>query len=124
MVAGTVQQLTYTFKNSGVADLTTSNPAVTAGTNCTATLTTAPGKLISANASSNLIVSITPKDAGLWRATVSVTTDDTNENPYNWTISGTAAAQPEPVPVPEVDVARGTTNGIALSTHFFTIFRA
>jgi hypothetical protein len=92
MVAGTVQQLTYTFKNSGVADLTTSNPAVTAGTNCTATLTTAPGKLISANASSNLIVSITPSDAGVWSATVNVDTNDANENPYNWTISGTATA--------------------------------
>jgi uncharacterized repeat protein (TIGR02543 family) len=36
-------------------------------------------------------VTITPNSAGTWSATISIANNDSDENPYNWTVSGTTA---------------------------------
>ncbi len=95
---GVTQVLTYTITNSGKGILTTSETKVIAGSNCSAVLTTAPGATIAPSKTSNLVLSITPTSMGAWTATASIVTNDADENPYNWTISGTAAASTSTTP--------------------------
>ncbi len=103
---GVTQVVTYTITNSGAANLTTSETKVIAGSNCSAVLTTAPGATIAPSKTSNAVLSITPTALGAWTATVSIITNDADENPYNWTISGTAAA---PTSTPATPVANQST---------------
>jgi hypothetical protein len=92
--AGTVHAvatvLTYVIANSGTAPLTLS--AVTLGslTNCTATATTDPTAPVATSGSTNMVIEVTPAAAGAWSFTVSKPNNDADENPYNWTVSGTA----------------------------------
>jgi F5/8 type C domain/Bacterial Ig-like domain len=104
--AGTAFPLTYTLTNSGSAALLISGAtSVAAQSNVTATITTQPAASVGAGAATSLVVSVTPTAAGLWSFTLSTPNNDANENPYNWTVSGTATATPEP----EAAVLRGTT---------------
>ena len=104
-VAGTARVITYTISNTGAGALNFSGtpPFTLAGqTNCTATVTTQPTASIAAGASSTLVISVTPTAAGAWSFTLSAANNDANENPYNWTVTGTATSSP----TPEMDVAR------------------
>jgi len=107
-VTGTVisssTNLTYAVANLGNAALTVANFTQSAATNCTLSFTTQPATSVAAAGSSNLVVSITPTAAS-WSVALSSVTNDGNENPYNWTISGTASA----APAPEAEVTRGAT---------------
>ena len=104
--AGTAAVLTYTIINSGTASLTMTTPVGAPGTlsNCTASITTDPASPVAAAGTTTFAVSVTPTAAGLFSCTVSISNNDSTENPYNWTISGTASA-----PAPEMDVTRGAT---------------
>ncbi|MCC6150605.1 MAG: hypothetical protein IT461_10170 [Planctomycetes bacterium] len=90
-VGGTALVLSYTITNNGNAALSLTLP-VTIGalTNCTCTVTTAPTASVAAAGSTTLVITITPIAAGLFSAPVTIINDDADENPYNWTISGTA----------------------------------
>ncbi len=90
-VGGTAVVLSYTITNNGNAALSLTLP-VTIGalTNCTCTVTTAPTASVAAAGSTTLVITITPIAAGLFSAPVTIINDDADENPYNWTISGTA----------------------------------
>lgn len=85
-------QLTYTIANSGTADLTLSNAVEAGETNCSVAIDTQASSPIAASGSSDLVVTVTPAAAGAWSFTLSVANNDSDENPYNWTVSGTAAA--------------------------------
>ncbi|HAT09082.1 MAG TPA: hypothetical protein DCS97_00440 [Planctomycetes bacterium] len=109
-VSGTVATqataLQFTISNLGTASLNLTLPvAVGAQSNCTATITTAPNALITAGSTTTLQVSVTPTTAAAWSFTLSVANDDADENPFNWTVSGTAT----PVPQPEIAVSRGAS---------------
>ncbi len=111
-VVATETTLTYTLTNSGTTALGVT-PPVTIGalpTNCTATVTTQPGAEIAAAATSDLVVSVTPSAVGAWSFTVSVENTDLNENPYNWTVSGTASSA-SPATVTFVGKANSSTGG-------------
>jgi hypothetical protein len=89
-VAGSATILTYVLTNGGTSALTVTVPVTTGNTNnCAATVTTQPATSIAAAGTSNLVVSVTPTVAGAWSFTVSIDNTDSNENPYNWTVSGT-----------------------------------
>jgi hypothetical protein len=79
-------------------------------TNCTATVTTQPGAEIAAAATSDLVVAVTPAAVGTWSFTLSVDNSDPNENPYNWTVGGTATAA-SPATVTFVGKANSSTGG-------------
>ena len=53
-------------------------------------VTTQPAASIAAAGSGTLVVTVTPTAAGAWSFTLSAASNDSNENPYNWTVSGTA----------------------------------
>ena len=57
--------------------------------NCTATVTTAPAATVAAAGTTTLVITVTPTAAGAFSFTVSVVNNDADENPYNWTVSGT-----------------------------------
>jgi len=104
-LAGLTTVLTYEIANVGNANLSLSVPLAAPGalSNCTAVITTQPGSTVAASGTTTLVVSVTPTAAGAFSCTISITSDDADENPYNWTISGTAAT-----PQPEMDVERAS----------------
>ncbi|WP_299224448.1 choice-of-anchor D domain-containing protein [uncultured Psychroserpens sp.] len=68
-------------------------------------VTTYPASTINAGNSSNFTITFTPSAAGLRTATVTIANDDSNENPYNFSIQGTGF-----IPAPEMNVTgNGTT---------------
>lgn len=90
-VAGSGTQLTYMIANSGSGALSLTVPVMVGGqTNCAVTVNTQPPASVVAGASASLVVTVTPTAAGAWSFTLSVANDDTDENPYNWTVGGTA----------------------------------
>ncbi|MCA8937962.1 MAG: choice-of-anchor D domain-containing protein, partial [Planctomycetes bacterium] len=94
-VAGATTQLTYTIENQGTGDLTISgtgttgalnNVGVVVGTVGSAVLSTSgPGS------TTTFTVDITPTALGAWSFVLRVSNDDTNENPYDINVSGSAA---------------------------------
>ncbi|MCA8915705.1 MAG: choice-of-anchor D domain-containing protein [Planctomycetes bacterium] len=107
--------LTYTIANQDLGDLILSGtPAVVIGglSNCSASINSGPSTPVGANASTTFIVDLTPNGATTWSFTVSIANNDSNENPYQFTVTGTAG----PTPAPEMDLQRpaGAGNSIAV----------
>lgn len=98
--AGQAVVLTYAVVNSGLADLALGEAAIAATANCSATITLQPATALAPYAASALRLSIVPAAGGAWSAAVSLPSDDADESPYGWTISGTATAA-------DLQVARG-----------------
>lgn len=117
-VAGTVAETpttrTYALENLGSVLLTIEQVTLGALTNCVvafsvvssvvqpaigqdgvvASLTQAVSPTepnVPALGSETVVLTITPLVAGAWSFTVSIANNDANENPYNWTVDGTAA---------------------------------
>ncbi|MEM4248058.1 MAG: InlB B-repeat-containing protein, partial [Candidatus Nanoarchaeia archaeon] len=89
-VAGVETQLTYLISNTGNSDLTLSNAVKSNESNCTVNISAQPGSPVAPSGSTNLIVTVTPTATGAWSFDLSIDNNDSNENPYNWTVSGTA----------------------------------
>jgi hypothetical protein len=92
---------TFTIQNLGDANLTLGTPTVPAGfilTQAPATSTVAPG------ASTTFIVALDTSIAGTFSGAVSFANNDADENPYNFSLSGTVA-----ISAPEISVLDGTT---------------
>lgn len=116
-VAGTVQSTpfvrTYSQVNAGTDMLVVSQVVLGTPVNCTAVLSssvvvgqpaiTAAGALSTVSdtvvpfepnlppaATATFTITVTPTAAGAWSLPVSIANNDANENPYNWTMSGTA----------------------------------
>lgn len=90
LTAGVGAPRTYTINNAGGVNLTFSAAVLDNFVNCTATVTTPAVSPIAAFGTDDLIVEITPTVAGAWSFTVSIANNDSNENPYAWTVDGTA----------------------------------
>ena len=97
-VSGTTRQtptqLTYTFANSGLTPLTLSTASVSAATNCSVSILTQPATTLSHGASTSLVVTVTPSAGGPWSFRLSLPNSDSDENPYDWTVSGTVPLLP------------------------------
>ncbi|MEM0578396.1 choice-of-anchor D domain-containing protein, partial [Flavobacterium polysaccharolyticum] len=91
VASGTITR-TFTIENQGGAALNlTGSPEVTiGGVNATDfTVTTQPISPVAPNGVTTFIVSFNPSAAGLRTATVSIASNDSNNNPYNFSIQGT-----------------------------------
>ncbi len=98
--------LTFTIENLGTANLTLSGTPKVAisGTNASdftivQTSITSP---IAASGITTFTITFTPGNAGARTADISIANDDSDENPYNFTITGTGTA-------PEIDVLQSIT---------------
>ncbi|CAG0949080.1 hypothetical protein PLCT2_00070 [Planctomycetaceae bacterium] len=88
---GAATTYTYTISNTGTVALNITNPITIGGlSNCTATVTTAPPATVAILGSETFVITVTPTAGGAFGFTVSIVNDDSDENPYDWTVAGTA----------------------------------
>lgn len=85
-----VQNFSFALKNTGTTNLTLGTVGVTASTNATVNITAQPSGTVAAAGSGTVTFDVTPNAAGNWSVTLSVATNDADENPTTWTVSGTA----------------------------------
>jgi len=105
---GTAQQgdaaltKTFTVQNSGTLVLNVTGMTVPVGYQITETLATS----IAAGGSDSFTVSRPTASAGTFAGTIQFTNNDSDENPFNFTVTATITA----APAPEIVVANGATN--------------
>lgn len=83
--------LTYQVMNTGTGTLTLGAPALSNLVNCTASVSTSPAGSVAPAGSTTLGITITPISTGTTSCKVSISNNDSNENPATWTISQTTA---------------------------------
>ncbi|MBG90019.1 MAG: hypothetical protein CMO80_24405, partial [Verrucomicrobiales bacterium] len=87
---------TFTITNSGNANLTITPPVAILGQHAADfLLLTAPGTTIAASNYTTFQIQFDPSAAGFRNATLYVTNNDANENPYNFDIVGEGVVAPE-----------------------------
>lgn len=84
--------LTFTITNTGnsALNLTGASPVVAGGTsNCTAIVTAQPASLVVApGVQTTFVVEVTAASLAAFSFTVSIASDDPDENPFNFTVNG------------------------------------
>ncbi len=95
--AGSALTLTFTVTNSGDADLTIATATSSSPSNVTVNSIGAPSDttVSSGGGTETFTVQYTPTAAGAFSFDLSFVNDDSDENPYNFTVSGTATGAPE-----------------------------
>nr|WP_246476118.1 choice-of-anchor D domain-containing protein [Roseibium litorale] len=98
--AGAVSTLTYTITNTGTDSLVLTAPTVASNisgqSNVTVnSLTLDTSTVAASGGTATLTVSYTPTVSGSFSFDLSLTNNDSDENPFNVTVSGTAGALPE-----------------------------
>lgn len=88
LAAGSAASFSYTVLNTGNAALTLGTVTVGTQTNCTVNVTAQPATSVATSGSTTFTISVTPTGAGAFSAQLSFTTNDPNENPYDFTITG------------------------------------
>lgn len=122
LVTGATRKVRFKIFNSGIGSLTISGaPKVTvAGTHAADfTVTTQPAATVAAGDSSSFVVEFDPSATGARSATLSIANDDSDENPYNWSIQGTGVTREIAVKGNNTDITDGSTSA---STANFTNF--
>lgn len=100
---------TFTIRNTGTANLTIGTlAALPAGFTLVGTF---PSGTIAANGSTTFQIRLTAAAAGSFSGTLSFTNNDSDENPFNFTISGTVTAPPPPPPTPSPTPTPAPTPG-------------
>lgn len=85
--SGTVDK-TFTIQNTGTADLTIGAFTITGDFS----LVTSPAATVAAGGSTTFTVRFSPTSAGTRNGTISFVNNDGNENPYNFSITGTGVS--------------------------------
>ena len=124
-VSGGTSAHTFTIENSGTAALTLSgSPKVLIGGAHAAdfTVTLQPSSPVAASGGiTTFQVTFNPSAAGLRSATVSIDNNDTNENPYNFSIQGSGCTQPSFTACPSTPVAAITASGQCAAAVVYTV---
>lgn len=110
LTTGATRSVTYTISNTGETALTLSGtPKVAVGGTHAAdfTVTTQPSSPVSAAGSVTFVVSFDPSATGTRSATLSIANDDSDENPYNWSIQGTGVTREIAVSGNSQDITNG-----------------
>ncbi len=93
----------FTIENSGTANLTFTTPITIGGANADQfSIQAQPTSPVAGSGSTTFTVRFTPTSTGAKTATISIANNDSNENPYDLTITGTGTA-------PEMDLKQGVT---------------
>lgn len=105
-IIGVPRDVIFTIQNVGTGSLSlTGSPRVAVGgTNPDMfTVTIQPPSTVSASGSASFTVRFAPTSIGAKSATISIADNDSDENPYNFTVTGTATS-------PEINLKQGSTN--------------
>ena len=105
--AGVQTTLTWTIQNTGLATLGLTgapNIQTTGLTNCALSVTQPSTSTIAASGSTTFMIGITPS-AATFGFNIEIDNDDSDENPYDIIVSGTAT-----VPSPEINIQRSAVN--------------
>ncbi len=96
-IAGGMVDRTFTIENLGTANLfLTGTPKVAISGSSDFSVTTQPNSPVAPSGSSTFIVHFDPSAIGTQAATISITNNDVDENPYTFDILGTGfSTQPE-----------------------------
>lgn len=113
LVTGGVIDKTYTIQNTGSGDLTVGT--VSAGGDFT--VTAQPTSPVAAGGSTTFTVRFDPTALGTRTATVSFSNNDSNENPYNFSISGIGDGPPIMNDVPNQTGYVGTAFSVNLASY-------
>jgi copper(I)-binding protein len=112
---GTSNSLTFTIENIGSSNLTVSNITVDGVNSAMFTVTTNPTPvLLIAGGSTNFTVRFTPGSLGMKTAALHIANTDTNNNPFNITITGTGGT-----PGIAVQQPLGTSLVSGVSSNYF-----
>ncbi|WP_339847127.1 choice-of-anchor D domain-containing protein [uncultured Dokdonia sp.] len=96
ITSGTSQAHTFTITNSGTLPLSLSGSAIQGTNSSEFTITTPPPATIAVGGSADFVITYNPTLGGTHNATFTVNNNDLDENPYNFSITGTAIGpQPE-----------------------------
>ena len=91
-ITGTVSR-TFKILNSGTSNLTLSgSPKVALTGDASFSVTSQPSSPVAGGDSTSFVILFAPQTVGSKTATVSITNDDTDENPFDFVISGLAAS--------------------------------
>jgi ELWxxDGT repeat protein len=86
---------TFTIRNLGDADLTlTGSPSITLTTGMPFSVTTQPSSPVANSSTTTFDITFDPSAAGVFTDTVTITNNDSDENPYTFVISGTGRVNP------------------------------
>ncbi len=100
---------TFTIQNLGTVNLNLTAAAphiVISGANAADfSVTTIPSTPIAASSSTTFVIRFAPTTPGIKNATITIANNDSNENPYDFSISGTAYT-----PAPEINIQGNTIN--------------
>jgi hypothetical protein len=95
---------TYTIYNTSLTAPLSIGAISFSGTNASDfSITTAPSPIVANGSSTTFTVTFNPNSGGLRTATISIVNNDTNENPYDFSIQGTANG-------PEIDIQGNLTS--------------
>ncbi len=96
VASGSAQTLTYTITNTGTADLTVATATSSSLNNVTVNSVGAPGStsVAAAGGTTQFNVQYTPTAAGAFSFGLSFVNSDADEDPFNFTVSGTATQAP------------------------------
>ncbi len=92
---GQALPITYTIENNGSAELNITTVVISNTVNCAASVTSNPGSPVAVAGSTTFTVSVTPTVPGAFSFDISINNDDVNENPYDFSVNGTAAGAPD-----------------------------
>ncbi|MCC6574144.1 MAG: choice-of-anchor I family protein [Planctomycetes bacterium] len=107
---GVATSFTWTLRNVGLASLTlpATSATTSATTNCAATVTTQPATTLATAATTTVVIDVTPTADGAFDFTLSIESNDPDEDPYTIEVSGAGAT-----PAPEINVERPANITIA-----------
>lgn len=112
------QYLVYTIANTGNAPLAlTGSPdlvAVTGASNCVAWVTHLPASSVGAVGSTSFRLMVIPQAIGAFSVNLSIDSNDVDESPYSFQVSGTA------VDAPDIELARGFNDPLLSNDTDFT----
>jgi hypothetical protein len=100
VLLGTNTSLTFIITNSGDGDLIISNLTIDGTDAALFTVTTNPASLVGPNSNTTFTVQFTPLTNGMKTAVLHISNNDSDENPFDITLTGTAIT----APVPEIGV--------------------
>lgn len=86
---------TFTVKNLGTAALTLTNPVTKDGTNSSDFTVSSIATSVAAAGSTTFTVTFNPSAAGSRTAAIHIASNDSDENPFDITLTGTGVAAPE-----------------------------